>query len=420
MKSKIVLFLSTTSLLYAGNPDLETSLTTTKPEPWIKPTIDIRARYEYGDVDGFDQSHALTFRERLGLKTIEWNGLSAFIEGEFTQAAIDNYNSGAGPTAEPFDPLNTTIPDPETNEFNQGYIQYSGFDTVAKVGRQKIVYDNAAFIGNVGWRQNEQTFDAISFTNKSIDGLTFNYAFVNQVNRIFGSDADSPISAGPPPFTNVEYVGADVHLLNASYSGIKGLTLGGYAYIMNFEDLGAWDNNTFGISAKGNLGGIDLYGEFAYQDKAGTLGEGTATYAHTTATKTFGSQSITVGFESLGAGFKTPFATAHAFNGFADVTDGGRISGAHNGLSDIYLSHTTPLFLGIKWMNSIRALGDNDMTAGYGWEYDSVLTKKFDDNFTAIAKFAHFESEDDIYINNPLNAGLPTTSRFSIELNYTF
>ena len=127
-----------------------------------------------------------------------------------------------------------------------------------------------------------------------------------------------------------------------------------------------------------------------------------------------------LGLEHLDAGFKTPLATVHAFNGFADVTDGGRLSGSHNGLTDVYLSHTTPIFCGIKWMNVLHAFGDNEISAGYGWEYDSVLTKKFDENFTAIAKFAVFESEGDVYVNNPLNAGLPDTSRLSVELNYTF
>ena len=32
-----------------------------------------------------------------------------------------------------------------------------------QIGRQNIVLDNARFIGNVGWRLNEQTFDALSF-----------------------------------------------------------------------------------------------------------------------------------------------------------------------------------------------------------------------------------------------------------------
>ena len=65
MKRKFVLFLSTASLLNAGTPDLESTITT-PPEPWIKPVIDIRGRYEFGQVQGLDPSNSLTFRERLG------------------------------------------------------------------------------------------------------------------------------------------------------------------------------------------------------------------------------------------------------------------------------------------------------------------------------------------------------------------
>lgn len=425
MKTKAIMFLSTASLLHAGSPDLETTIAA-KPEPWIKPTIDIRARYEFGDVDALSptgsplgNSHAFTTRARLGLKTQAWNGFSAFIEGEFSQAIADDYNGGAGPTANPFDPENTAIFDPETNELNQGYIQYEGFDTIAKAGRQRIIYDNAAFIGNVGWRQNEQTYDAISIVNKSIDGLTLNGAYIDQVNRIFGSDADSPIGL-TPGFTNVQDVEASVFLFNASYAGIKGVTLGGYAYIMNFKDISSWDNNTFGTSAKGTLCGIDLYGELAFQDKAGIAADEDAMYAHAIATKAFGKQSVSLGLEHLDAGFKTPLATVHAFNGYADATDGARISGAHNGLTDLYVSHTMPIFFGIKWLNALHAFGDNEISTGYGWEYDSVLTKKFDDNFTAIAKFAYFEGGDDAYTGPSGGLGLPDTTRVSIELNYTF
>jgi hypothetical protein len=68
-------------------------------------------------------------------------------------------------------------------------------------------------------------------------------------------------------------------------------------------------------------------------------------------------------------------------------------------------------------MNALHAYGDNNISADYGWEYNSVLVKKFDDNFTAIAKFAQFESEGDVFSGK---SALPTTSRFSIEMNYTF
>ncbi len=412
MKLKTAILVFTAPALCAGTPE---SVSAPAPaEDWIKPLIDIRARYEFGDMDDKDVSHAFTFRERLGLKTMAWNGFSALVEGEFSQAAIDDYNGGA-PLADPAVVNNTVISDPETNELNQAFLQYDAHKTIAKLGRQRIIYDNAAFIGNVGWRQNEQTYDAFSLSNKCVDGLTLNYSYINQVNRIFGSDAGGTLENLP----------GDINLLNASYTGIAGITLGGYAYNMNFDDTPGLENNTFGLSAKGKALGLDLYGELAWQDKAGTLSEDEALYAHATATKKFSSDifdfgSLTLGLEHLDAGFKTPLATVHAFNGFADVTDGARISGAHNGLTDLYLSHTMPIFCGIKWMNVLRALGDNAISAGYGWEYDSVLTKKFNDNFTAIAKVAFFESEGDDYTNNAKNDSLPTTTRFSLEMNYTF
>jgi Alginate export len=412
MKNKAAILLLAAPALFAGTTESVTPPPSTDGD-WIKPVIDIRTRYEFADVDGVDPSHAWTFRERLGLKTIAWNGFSALVEGEFSQAAVNDYN-GAAPLADPFDPANSIIADPETNELNQAYLQYEGFHTIAKVGRQKIIYDNSAFIGNVGWRQNEQTFDAISLSNKSIDGLILNYAYINQVNRIFGSEADAPLAPG---FANVEDIAASAHLFNAAYSGIEGLTLGAYTYIMNFEDVGAWDNNTFGVSAKKDVLGITLYGELAWQDKAGLAGTEDALYAHGTASKTIDKHTFTVGVEHLDAGFKTPLATVHAFNGFSDVTDAARISGAHNGLTNSYVSHAMPICWGIKWVNILHAMGDNELSGGYGWEYDSVLTKKFDDNFTAIAKFAWFNSEGDGYVGA---APLPDATRFSVELNYIF
>jgi hypothetical protein len=419
MKTKVSLWLFAAPVLYAGGP--EVVATPPPAERWVTPVIDIRTRYEFADIDPLEASHAWTFRERLGLKTMVWNGFSSLVEGEFSQAVVDDYNGGA-PGADPFNPAKSPVFDPETNELNQAYLQYQGFATIARIGRQKIVYDNSAFIGNVVWRQNEQTFDALSLSNNSIGGLTLNYAYLNQVNRIFGSDADAPLAPG---FTNVGDISASASLFNASYVGLQGITLGAYAYIMNFGEVGAWDNNTFGGSAKGEFSGVTFYGEMAWQDKAGVAGNDDALYAHVTATKELKTDTsdfgaLTVGVEHLDAGFKTPLATVHAFNGFADVTDGARISGAHNGLTDLYASHTVPIFWGMKWTNVLHAMGDNGIGSGYGWEYDSVLVKKFDNHFTAIAKAAFFDSNGDDYTANAITDSLPDATRFSVELNYTF
>lgn len=406
MKLKSILWLSGVGMLHAGTPVVAPA-PEVAPKPkdeWLTPLINIRARYEFGEMDGFDHSNAFTIRERLGLKTKDWHGLSALVEGEFSQAVVDDFHGGAL-GADPFDPTRTQIADPETNELNQAYLQYSGFDTVARFGRQRIIYDKAAFIGNVDWRQNEQTYDAISFSNHSIEGLTANYAFINQVNRIFGSDADGA------KLPNVQDLGSEIHLLNLSYTGIKGLTLGGYAYLMKFDDYSPWDNNTFGIDAKTDVAGLTLYGEIAWQDKAGPTNNDTAMYAHGTVSKTLGSQTLTLGAEFLDAGFQTPLATLHAYNGFADVFIGPRANGTLPGLMDVYLTHILPVCWGMKWANTIHAYGDNTVSADLGWEVNSVLSKKFDDHFTGIIKLAHFETESTLY---------PTTTRASVEVNYTF
>ncbi len=399
MKKLAILTLLPT-VAFASPPSQEI-VTAPAAEYWVKPTIDIRARYEFGDADGFDPSHAFTLRERLGLQTQEWNGFSAFIEGEFTQVAIDDFNGAPVPVTgiNPDDNFNTEIFDPETNELNQGYLQYKGFDTVFRAGRQRIIYDNAAFIGNVGWRQNEQTFDAFSVVTEALDGFKFSYAYINQVNRIFGSEASGDFN----------FAGSDIHLLNASYTGIEGFTLGAYAYLMEFDNIAAFDNNTYGGFAKTNQAGLDLYAELAYQDNAGPT-DLDGTYAHVSVGKTIGGHSFTGGVEYLSQNFRTPLATVHAFNGFADAFIGQRLNGTTGGLTDVYVSHSVPIFWGMKFTNALHAFGDNEVSTSRGWEYNSVLAKKFDEHFLAIAKFAHFETE----------AALPTTTRFSLEMNYSF
>ncbi len=397
---KLALLALSPAFAFAGPPSEEIATApAAAAEYWITPSINIRARYEFADVDGSDASHALTFRERLGLQTMEWNGLSAFVEGEFTQALIDDYRGGA-PGVSPNVANNSVIVDPETNELNQAYLQYNGYDTIVRVGRQRIIYDNAAFIGNVGWRQNEQTYDAINIANKSLPGVKLSYSYVTQVNRIFGSEA-----AGF--FQDVQ---GDLHFLNGSYSGIEGLTLTGYAYLMDFDGLNALDSDTFGGYAKTTKAGFDLHAELAFQVDAGVTEDVDSNYAHIFGSKKVGEQTFTAGFEYLSQGFRTPLATLHAFNGYADAFLIQRTFGTTGGLNDYYISHSTKLPLGIKMTNSLHAYGDNDVSASRGWEINSVFAKKFDEHFLAIAKIAHFESKD----------VLPTTTRASIELNYNF
>lgn len=387
--------------LHAGTP-VPAPLETPKETSWLIPTLDARLRYEFSNVGGFDDSHALTLRARPGLKTIEWNGFSALAEGEFTGAAIDDYDGGA-PGADPFDPANSLVADPQNAELNQAFLKYHGFDTTVIAGRQRIIYNNAAFVGNSGWRQNEQTYDAASVGYESEGGFKASYAWVNRVNRIYGAQADDAFSE----------VDSNVHLLNASYSGFENVTLAGYVYLMDFHDrtLSGWDNDTYGGFVETPVAGIDLHAEFAVQNDAGPANDLTACYFHLNASKTMGKCTLMAGVEQLDNGFQTPLATLHGTNGYADTTDSLRAAGTTGGLTDNYISFTAPLPWDLKWTNVAHFFGDNNVSADFGFGWDSLLMKKFDDHFSATAMLGYFDSNDSRY--------LPAT-KASIQIDYAF
>jgi hypothetical protein len=394
--------------------------------PWLRPTFDLRARLEYGSIDapGLDHATALTLRERVGFVTRDLHGFSARLEGEFTQAVGDAFDAAPTPFAaqttkpNPFFPR-TQINDPDNHELNQAYMQYEAFDTAIRAGRQRIILDNAAFVGNVGWRQNEQTYDALRIENGSIEDLTLLYAYANRANRIFGSDATGALRS----------FAGDIHLFNVNYQNFGELSLTGYAYLMDFDETAAnagyVSNNTYGFITTHPAGPLDLYGEFAFQtdtSSSPSAKPNRAWYAHFKATAGADDHTLTLGLEYLDADFVTPLATVHAFNGFADAFIAPRIGLLRNpGLADLYLTHATPLpFWKLNFSQSIHLFGDNHTDFDYGWEYDAVLSKKFGDHLLAIAKFAWFDSDGPSGNPKTPNPAPFDTTRASVELNYTF
>jgi len=173
-----------------------------------KPTLDLRLRYE-----GVDQNNALkdanavTLRTRLGYETGKFNGFSLFAEFEDVTAIEDDYSLPADSPK-----IYSVVADPDSTEVNRLSLTYSGLaDTSVIYGRQRIIFDNARFVGNVGWHQNEQTFDGILFKNISLSDTTLNYAYIYNVNTILAGKTD-----------------IKGHLLNASYSGLSFGKLTGY------------------------------------------------------------------------------------------------------------------------------------------------------------------------------------------------
>lgn len=147
---------------------------------WVK----LRYRFEEVDQDGFAaNAHASTLRTVLGYETKTWHRLSALVEFEnVTAVGNDLYDSTTnGETSRP------VVADPEDTEVNQAYLQWSGVeDLTARVGRRVITLDDHRFVGDAGWRQNQQTFDALTLEYARIPRTKLFYAFLDNVNRVAG------------------------------------------------------------------------------------------------------------------------------------------------------------------------------------------------------------------------------------------
>jgi hypothetical protein len=278
----------------------------------------LRYRFENVDQESFaDDAKASTLRARLNFRSGEVNGFSFFGEYDYVfNVGWDDYNAGAGNT-----PNKTQYPvvaDPTGGDLNQAYIQWKNTGgTLVRAGRERIIYDNARFVGNVGWRQNEQTYDGVYFQHKA-SGFDWQAAWVGRVNRIFGRDVPAGRHDNNTWLLNVGKTAEDVGKLT------------GYYYDIDNRDAAAFSTATWGLRYSGDWKpGTVPFGfaaEFARQTDAhdNPVDYG-ANYFRLDLSAPLKWFTPYIGYESLGgddsrpgAAFRTPLATLHAFNGWAD------------------------------------------------------------------------------------------------------
>jgi len=279
-----------------------------------KISLDARYRFELVDDDAFSRAAlAHSLRTRLGYETAPFHGVSALVELENIAAIGRKRFNDTVDQRRDF----PVVADPEGTEINRLWLAYQARPLPAvKIGRQRILFDNQRFVGNVGFRQNEQTFDAIRVSAKPLPTLSADYAYVFQVNRIFGSDS----AQGE--------LDSDSHLVRLAYalSGIGSLI--GYGYLLDFDRAPALSSATYGLRLVGSqpLGGRwDLvYAlEHARQWPHGrNRADGQFAYYLIEPGIARGSLALRVGYEQLGgdggAAFQAPIGTLHAFQGAAD------------------------------------------------------------------------------------------------------
>ena len=337
-----------------------------------KVMLDARTRYEYVNDDSTtDPAEALTVRIRPAFQTGTWNGLSGLIEGEATAAVVDDYNSTRNNNAK-----HLKVFDPESAEINQLLLKYvysPMFD--ATLGRQRINLDNQRFVGGVAWRQNEQTYDGLSFNLKPTKELGFYYAYINQVNTIFGSKDAKPATNAQTQPSDVE---TDIHLMQVKYAYSPVLNVVGYGYLMDIEKWGASNsqsNATYGLRLTGKQDALRYVAEYAMQsDYADQPLSYDADYYTLELGYTLPAglpkAEVSVGYEVLGSsdgkkGFQTPLATKHKFNGWTDMF----LATPANGLTDLYVGLNVSVLEKGKLMLEAHQYESDKGGIEYGSEY---------------------------------------------------
>ena len=282
-----------------------------------KPILDARLRFESLEQDGVAQTaSALTLRARLGFESGKVASTALLAEGEFVRPLVEDYNSTInGKTAYPI------VADPRSSELNRLQVTNTSLPlTTVTLGRQRIVLDDQRFVGNVGWRQNEQTFDAVRVVNKSVPHLTLDATYLDQVNRVFGRDS-----------VQGRYYGDSV-LANASYDMAPG-RLTAFAYRIAIDPIAGVPgavrdaSRTFGIRFAGAhpLGAAKLSYIASYATQQETASNSLSfdlDYYIGEINAARGPYSLGAGVEILegdgSRGFTTPLATLHTFQGWAD------------------------------------------------------------------------------------------------------
>jgi len=346
-------------------------------------TLDLRYRLETVDDDRFDRdATASTLRLRAGLISPRWSGFDFGVTGHANRSIFrERFNSTAnGKTNFP------VVADPDDEGVSEAWVRYQHENRIdIRVGRQRINEDNQRFIGAVGFRQLEQTFDAATF-RYSVGKTTFEARRIEQANRIFGRSNPNPLLAELDLDTWTARIDHD-------FGNVKA---GLFFHRFAFDDRPASHRN-LGLRLNGQVadGSIDWRAEFARQEGLRELSDVSGqNYYHLRVAQRLDGWHWFGGFEKLeGDGeysFQTPLATLHAFNGWNDqflVTPG-------SGLSDVYVAAGTRLggWTGLFKAHHFRSDKGND---SLGNEFGLMASTMLPTEIRFEAKLAWFKGDSE-------------------------
>ncbi|NOQ64266.1 MAG: hypothetical protein GQ582_07120 [Methyloprofundus sp.] len=348
--------------------------------------VDLRYRFEMAETKNNtqDTGYANTLRLRLGYLTPEFHSFQGYAEFEGNASMQQDYFApkGRGWTG---DSGREVIADPQAAELNQLWISYKGIpDTELKAGRQRINLNDQRFIGAVGWRQMEQTFDAGVITNNSIENLTLQAGYIGRAQNIWSQKDEMQL-----PFANINY----------KVPGYANINIYGL-WLADFDDGQAGKSaQTYGISVSGspkitdNINAL-YHAEYSYQGdyKNSPVDFDISRYSLMAGAEVYG-VTLKAGVEELGTSngraFQTPLGTNHKFQGWADKF----LVTPVNGVRDVNATVGYKIFstkLAFVYHNFQSVTNSID----YGNEYDFVVSQKFGKHLKLLASYAYYDADE--------------------------
>ncbi len=330
-------------------------------------------------------ANANTVRLRLGLLSPVFYGLQGYAEYQGLYAMQSDYNSTRnGKTGF------SVIADPYENEVDQLWISYAGIpDTLIKGGRQRIKLDDDRFIGNVGWRQLEQTYDSVLIThnNQQLFGLTVNVGYIGNV-KTFTATTEN-INA---PLLNVNYkVGDYGNLIGygywLGYTEQENFAKSNQSYGLRFNGATPkfYDHYNLVYTAEWSIQKDYINSPQDYTVNRYNLMGGLSAYNFTV-------QGAMEQLDGLGQNqtFQTPLGTNHAFQGWADLF----LVTPKDGIRDVFGTAFVKLDNDSLVLSGVyHNFYDDTGNIHYGKEWDFMATKKFGKHYSLLAKYAYYDAD---------------------------
>ena len=339
-------------------------------------------------------SGAASIRARYGYTTPDYSGFTAMVEGE-------SLSRIGGNADDLFAPDNAG----DGTDLNQLWVKYADADYGSlKLGRQIYFLDDHRFIGHVGWRQNIQTFDAVTFDYTGVDKLSLKGFYLDEQHNVGGAHNK-----------------LDAYGLNASYEVAPTFKLTVFYYDIEGEDVLAHSSETIGARATGSFKIEEVSFKYALsiaeQGEAGQVADYDATYYAGDISANISGFTLGAGFEILEPGFRTPLATLHKFNGWTDVFLGASNGGIAQGLEDIYVSaaYKLPVGNGLLLKAIYHNFSPETGPGDYGTELNLLAKYQFNKYFDFLAKYGDYQSDGGV-------GALGNADRefYTFEFNFNF